>query len=269
MNRYYPEREADPASDRIASVIRPDGTTSTYQYESGNYEAEGGIPAQFEPVFGGPFLRVIELTVPTALPNGVAGRTLRTSAVFARNERQLLSETSILESVASESKPAVWAPLSWTTSSYDERNRLIETRDATGVTGEYRYNDCCDKLEWHRDASGDVTSYVYDALNRRIATIREYPGRPSIETHYRCDDLGREIGETIVAGDIEQTTTRTLDVFGRVVSESGADGLTTRHEYEEAARTRTAILPGGATRVEKNFLDGQRKEASGTAIVAT
>ncbi|HRQ88883.1 MAG TPA: hypothetical protein PLA50_08805, partial [Bacteroidia bacterium] len=160
-HRYHPRREADPGSDQLAAIVRADGTATRYLYESGHYDGEGGVPGEFEPAAGGPFLRVTETTVPAALPGGIAGRTLSTRAVYTADQRQVLSETSVL---AAAGETPRWERLSWTTTLYDGRNRVASRRDATGILSEYRYNDCCGKLEWERDADGSVVSHVHDAL---------------------------------------------------------------------------------------------------------
>jgi RHS repeat-associated protein len=263
--RYHAKREEDPASDQLASIKQADGTTTLYHYESGHYDGEGGIPGEFVPAYGAPWLRVSETSVPTAVLEGIPGRTLRTSAIYTRDQRQVLSETSVLVAVGEE---PVWETLDWTTSTYDDRNRLAQRRSVTGIQDEFRYNDCCGKLEWQRDADGTETSYVHDALNRRIATIRQNPGLVPVETHYNFDELGRGNGETVIAGDLKQKTGRTLDVFGRVLESTAVDGLVTRHQYDEANHTSTTMLPGGATRVDHRYRDGQSKAVTGTSVVA-
>ena len=265
--RYYPVREADPASDKLHFRESPDGTRTYYTYEEGNYEGAEGFPADFEPRFGARYSRKTTTTVPVALPGGIPEKTSRSVVINDPYGRTLLQETHLL-SDGDIHEEAKWATLSWSGHAYDYRGRRTLSRDATGIIGEYEYNDCCNKVEWQRDRNGIETSFVYDPLNRVSARIVRAPGQDDIETHYEYDALGNVTKETVVAGDLEYETTRKYDGFGRLIAATGPDGLTTRYQHDVANRRSITILPGNTTRVEDRYLDGRTRSVRGSAVVA-
>lgn len=134
--------------------------------------------------------------------------------------------------------------------------------------GEYRYNGCCDQLEWQRDAAGRTVRCLRDAEGRVTDRIESWPGREDIVTRYLYDFEGNVLEERVETGEIVQVTTSTYDPRGRLVSRTDPGGLVTRYEYDEAGRRTVTLLPGNATRVEDRYLDGRVKAVHGTSVVA-
>ena len=262
-SRYYPEREADPASGQLRSTESPDGSVVSYRYESGDYEGEEGI-GQFTARVGGAYTRTIRIDGTLAHPDGVPGRSVASLSVESPRGTTLLEESRLVQ----EGDPAGGALLSWSGHAYDDNGHRILSRDSTGIIAEYRHNSCCNEVEWQRDRNGVETFYTRDADKRLIARIVKAPGRPEVETHYDYGHLGQVIKETVVAGDLVQETKHEYDDEGERIATTTPDGLVTRFEHDHANRTHTTILPGGATQVETRYLDGQVKARTGTAIVA-
>jgi RHS repeat-associated protein len=264
LSRYYPEREADPASGLLRSTESPDGRLVAYRYESGDYTGEEGVPGVFQPRIGGSFLRTVRIETTLAHPDGLGGRSLAEISVEAPDGTLLLEETRLL----GDGDPAEGELVGWTGHAYDADRRKLLTRDATGIIAEYRYNPCCAQLEWQRDRDGVETTYVRDADERVTARIVKAPGRPEVETHYEYGPFGQVLSETVVAGDLVQETKHEYDAEGERIATTTPDGLVTRFEHDHANRSHTTILPGGATQVETRYRDGQVKARTGTALVA-
>jgi len=262
-SRYYPEREADPASGQLRSTESPDGSVVSYCYESGDYEGEEGI-GQFTARVGGPYTRTIRINGTAAHPDGIPGRSLASISVESSLGTTLLEERRLVQ----EGDPAGGALLSWSGHAYDDNGHRILSRDSTGIIAEYRHNSCCNEVEWQRDRNGVETFYTRDADKRVTARVVKAPGRPEVETHFDYGPFGQVIKETIVAGDLVQETTHEFDDEGELIATTTPDGLKTRYEHDHTARTQTTILPGGATQVETHYLDGQTKSVTGSALVA-
>ncbi len=264
---YYPNREADPNSDKPARKMNPDGTVILYSRVEGDYLSLDGQLGVFEARRGAGFIETTTMEVPAGAQDGLVGKTTKEITVSNSHKQDLLRQNFILAAKAADGANE-WKPLNWTGYVYDERGRNTLIRDNTGITAEYRYNDCCNKLEWQRDVDGMVTSLSYDPLNRVKARIRTAPGQPQVVTHYRYDPLGNLIETTQVSGELELTTTSKYDGFDRIISQTGTDQLTTIYQYDTAKRRTIQILPTHATQVEDRYADGRPKAFHGTAVVA-
>lgn len=124
---------------------------------------------------------------------------------------------------------------------------------------------CCG-LESQTDQEGISTAYVYDSLQRVIASTRA--GVTNLTTY---DARGSVLAtsRTATGSPTILTGTSAYDLAGRKTSFRDALGNTTI--YSEAIdgsgdTLKTTTYPDGSTRVETYFRDGQIKEISGTAI---
>ena len=289
VTRYYPQSRDrdDPTSGKLHSRLSPDGQLTRYAYRRGAWLGDFGIPDEFTPDNdNGSHLRTLQITTPTARPNGIAGRTTlslgiadaRGNTVYQQSlllSDALEGELDLLTTV--EEQNDKWQELTWTGHGFDEKGRRVISRDHTGITGEYRYNECCNKIEWQRDANGVETHIIYDPLQRVAHRIVKVPGangpdddegRRITTTSYSYDAAGNTIETRVKAGDLVQTTKSEYDGFGRVVESTAADGLITRYKSDIADRRSTTILPNGATRIDERYLDGRAKSSTGTATIA-
>ena len=166
-----------------------------------------------------------------------------------------------------------WHEISWTAHAYDFLGRKTLSRNKTGIIGEWRYNPCCNQVEWHRDANGNITTYQYDDFGRVIlqatrpkpSRSADTPVRPEaqaqnqvIESWNTYNVHGQLVKFTITTGPEDenpQITTRAYDSLGRLVATTAPNGFITR--YDPDANTTTA--PTGVTRKTESYLDGRQK----------
>lgn len=254
---------------RVASIEHPDGRRDTFTYEKGNYAADALDPSlsQFTPdAAAGRAERVTTVHGTTAAPDGVAFKTTKETSVRDQFGNEVLQETYVYNGSAYER-------VGWTVMDYDDRGHLTQTRRHNGQvvsatwSGERKTSDV--------DASGTETTYTYDALGRLktqtkkgVAAGGTYPAQPDVVTTFDYDAEGRQTGVTAAAGGLSLSKSSAYDVAGRIRSEIDHAGLVTLYTYANGGRTETATLPGGATRVTDNYLDGQRRSETGTAVVA-
>ena len=262
---YYPEREHDPASGRVKSSWSSSGTLTRHRYTRGEFLGAQAMPGDFvpDPSHTKKWTKVERWTTPNTQPEGILHQTTKEISIYNRFGKLVYNETRLL-SAPGEFDTVV----SWTGHHYDDRARRILTRDQTGIIAEYRYNDCCNKIEWQRDRNGVVTNYKYDVLNRVTAKVEKVPGQAQKVTHYQYDTHGNITSTVVASSGLELVTKSVYDGFGELVSRTGTDGLNTTYLRAVKKRQTTTTLPNGATHIETTYLDGQTKSVTGTAVVA-
>ena len=109
--------------------------------------------------------------------------------------------------------------------SYDELNRVVETKNGNGITTTFTY-DTLGRLEKQTSSNGSVVEFEYDVLGRRTV-MRDYTGT----TLYGWDDLDRLVSVT------------TKGSFGE---------LTLKYEYDLAGRKTAMVYPSGE-RIEYRY----------------
>lgn len=135
-------------------------------------------------------------------------------------------------------------PIGHTTGVYDERNRLIEARDANGNLVSYAYDAVNRVLTRTVDPSGlaSTTQYVYDAKGQQISVIDANNNR----TDVAYDRNGRTISQTVDPTGLALTTTYSHDARGNVVRATASDGAVTEYEYDVLGRrVRETVDPDG------------------------
>jgi RHS repeat-associated protein len=135
------------------------------------------------------------------------------------------------------------------------------------------------RKEYERDAQGLITKFYYDTKGRVNKTVRlatpactaAPSGVPAITTLFEFDDENRITKTTLTGtagdGSDDLISTKTYNRAGQVLSET-AQGLTTSYNYlvTDGILTQTTVtLPGGATRILKNYKDGRPESITGTA----
>ncbi|WP_395746840.1 RHS repeat-associated core domain-containing protein [Prosthecobacter sp.] len=167
------------------------------------------------------------------------------------------------------------------TSKYSESGTTIQTIITT-YAGETGYTRSAGDLTLSSQgddvvAGGLRTSTSTDILGITTTTVTdETTGEVVSETR-----LGLTTNYTKATGTDGSTTqtvtqtadgiTRTMsvtvtDAQGRTVSSTDANGGVTTYSYANNGRTVTETLPGGGTRITENYLDGQLKSITGTAV---
>jgi RHS repeat-associated protein len=125
-------------------------------------------------------------------------------------------------------------------------------------------------IESETDRNGVITTYAYDALNRRTDTTRL-----GVTEHLVYDAAGRVTERHRIGTDDSDITlsSTTYDLAGRMTVTEDALGNETTYAYSYPSgggmittTTNPATAAGSGTRVETTYADGHAKEISGTAV---
>ena len=172
---------------------------------------------------------------------------------FRYNKRGLVSELVLVCSFSSGRLFATYL--------YDEQDRLIEVRDATGAAMRYEY-DWEGRMVSEVTRSGAVFQMIYD-LNGRCVNTRGKDGVHDCRLQYAVDarvtlvtnslgDLrayefngsGQVLTEKRSNGAIQTTY---YDELGRIVEEVDPLGRSTKFRYDEYSNTAAVVYPSGLT----------------------
>ncbi len=297
MNRYYPNTAGPASRNKLRETISQTGEVTRYTYTYGDYLGIEAVPGDFQPANDAPLRDWLLGTMD--LRTERIGKDVKTVTITSPNGKTLLSQMFRRSGAALPARDAqppnkeqrtknkahsAWSEISWTAHAYDFLGRKTLTRNSNrGITGEWRYNPCCNRVEWERRADGTVVTYQYDDFRRVILQATrtkrprsaDTPVRPGaqaqnqvIETWTTYNVHGQTIEQRTIAGDIVQIATTKYDNLGHVIEQK--DRSEYRTQYQLATKPKapdTTILPGGATRVSASYLDGRQKSLTGSSVV--
>ena len=295
VSRYYPNTAGPASRNKLRETTSQTGEVTRYTYTYGDYLGLEAVPGDFQPAEDAPLrdwllgtmdLRTerIEKDTKTVTITAPDGKTLLSqmfrrsgAALPARDAQPPNKEQSTKNNAqAQRNKAQKWSEISWTAHAYDFLGRKTLSRNQTGIIGEWRYNPCCNQVEWHRDANGTVTTYQYDDFGHIVmksntaplARAAQTPAKKGqnttnqaqieIQTWNTYNVHGQLVKSTITTGPEDenpQITTRAYDSLGRLVATTAPNGFITR--YDPDANTTTA--PTGVTRKTESYLDGRQK----------
>jgi RHS repeat-associated protein len=226
---------------RLKSVVRPDKTLQTFNYAddpAGFYRTNmtaTGVP-------NGTFTAVVDGTSNYIVLN-IAGEPLIDQVM------DVLTGTILSRSVATN---------------FDDLGRAGRITYLDGTHEDKQYA-CCG-IDNIMDRDGVITQYFYDASKRQVAQ-----SRLNVLTTNILDGSGRTIKTLRIGTDATQVTLSQLgyNLAGTLVNQTnGLGGITTVSETRNSlgALVRTTTYPDGGTRVETNYVDGQIKSITGTAV---
>jgi RHS repeat-associated protein len=143
---------------------------------------------------------------------------------------------------------------------YDDRGRLTEVVNSSGIASHYDYDTQCRLTGW-QDRNGTWYRYVYDERGRCVRTVG-MAGFVDGEFHYDLDrrvttytdSLGNvtvyhlnEANQTIRQTDpLGNTTVSEWDRYDRLAARTDPLGLTTRFEYHDDGTPAAVIRPDGS-----------------------
>ena len=292
VSRYYPGETNPAARNKLKERISQTGEVTRYTYTYGDYLGLEAVPGDFQPADSAPLrdwllgtmdLRTerIKKDVKTVTITGPNGKTLL-SQVFRRKSSAALPARDA-ETPAAKQKPEAsaiqnpkpkiqnreWSEIDWSAHAYDFLGRKTLSRNMhRGITGQWRYNPCCNQVEWERRADTTEVTYQYDDLGRVTMQATKTPDGRVIETWNTYNVHGQLVEQRTVIGDIVQIATTSYDNLGHVIEQKDRRDFRTQYQHvHEPAAPETTILPGGATRITARYLDGQQKSLTGTAVV--
>ena len=188
VSRYYPNTAGPASRNKLRETTSQTGEVTRYTYTYGDYLGLEAVPGDFQPAEDAPLrdwllgtmdLRTerIEKDTKTVTITAPDGKTLLSqmfrrsgAALPARDAQPPNKEQSTKNKAqAQRNKAQKWSEISWTAHAYDFLGRKTLTRDSNrGITGEWRYNPCCNRVEWERRADGTEVTYQYDDFGRVI-----------------------------------------------------------------------------------------------------
>lgn len=247
----------------LLEVHRPDLRCEVHQYDRGNYiPGPEGEPGVFELNSNGVFVK-----------ETVWHDSVVPYSVLKQGEMNIYNGQGLVVL----RQQFVWGPasdrLNWETHEYDDMGNEVRIKYANGLMREREYFAGTRLVERETTPDGQRIRYTYDLQNRVITTTKEgisggeYPAQPDIVTTYAYDAMGRETMTAVSAADLAEISMREYDAAGRIVSETGKDGLTTRYRYEQQGRRTITIRPGGVEEITERYLDGRAKSVGGTGLV--
>lgn len=265
VTTYHPTASAHLAN-KVAAVVRPDGTKDTFTYERGDFTpSPDPALSQFTPNPNGTAWRETVVHGTSASPDGVPSKTTKETTVRDQHGHAVMGETYVYTGAGYER-------FAWTAMDYDGRGNLTRTRLHNGevLTSAWSGGRKTSAV----DATGVETVYTYDEFGRVKTETKKgvaagaYPAQPDVTTTYTYDAEDRLTGKTMTGGGFSLSKSTVYDGAGRVKSETDTAGLTTSYSYSNGGRTVTAARPGGATDTSDSYLDGQVKSVAGTSLVA-
>jgi RHS repeat-associated protein len=162
---------------------------------------------------------------------------------------------------------------------YDDADRRVSVTDALGKVTQFFYDSAGNRTSV-KDVRGNTTQFVYDKLERKVKTIYPDAGQGQTFDLTTYDSLGRLSQKQDQAGRITQygydassrltsvtqsnngvnlVTTYGYDELGNRVSQTDANGHTTKYEYDQLGRRSKRTLPAGQFETYTYDADGNLK----------
>ena len=270
LSVYMPDSDFKPCSRLPSLLVRADGTSDWFDYESGTYTNNSdGTPGVFATMRGGAVFRTV-VTHGTREIFGLDAAGLTTNdyaGIPFRTTREVRYETRIdKKELARETwvctGPDSWERLSWTTFERNREGHVVATVSSDGSRSEQGWSG--EQLAWRTDENGIRTDYEYDGLGRRIAESHVDPlTGETIRVVQTLDANGRTLRSVTTAGILEQSEEQDYDPAGRLVRSLGADGVETAYDYQlESGVVRETTVRGigtdcAVTNVMVSYADGQ------------
>ena len=128
---------------------------------------------------------------------------------------------------------------------YDDQGRLLRQtyEDTTYVA--YAYDNSGNLATVTDSATGVVTTYYYDLLNRQSG-YRKAGTNADLSVTYEYDDKNNLASMTETVGGVSKTYTYTYDDDNRIVSET-VNGVTVEYTYDSFGRLETRVVKNGDT----------------------
>ncbi|MEM9446578.1 MAG: RHS repeat-associated core domain-containing protein [Verrucomicrobiota bacterium] len=267
------------SSRRTLHVDDPEGTRTSYEYETGTWNAGTGEFVADPPGTSswnrGPDLRKLTKNGTVSSPDGIADQSTWQRSIFVDEEAGLSEQliygsggTEVIETTTSSEEEGDWNEVS---KSFSPMLGGKARREQTLVNGVVVSTQIYDKgdLVASTDREGHTTTYTYDGYGRP-----ETETRPSVNgtmvTTYGYDVLGRLETSTTQGGSLSLSSQTTYYPSGEVASRTDASGLVTTYQYSTGPsgnRVETITRPNGKTQITEYHLDGQIKSITGTGVI--
>lgn len=238
----YPDN-SNVESGRIKSTLIPDKKLISYTYEQGEYNA---VQHSFIPG-SGDYVKTLAVRGTETTPTGIANKTTSEMHITDKLGNMVYQETSAYDGTN-------YHTIKWTEHEFDSFGRLIKTTSSNGAISESTWS-CCGK-ESETNATGIITSFIYDTLNRLTDQTTE-SAKGDIVTHYTYDASNRRLTNTISSGGLSLSSSSLYDKAGRIINRTDNTGSTTTYSYQSGGSQTTITRPGGATEITTRYKDNR------------
>ena len=264
---------ADPKyAGRLYSQVNPDGSkVSRYHIFDSGGATEVTVSGWSTSVSGSTSVTSVDGHVIEQIYLVPNRSTRRIDTLTVGSTSYSGSETQIYTS------SGTWETIAHTSTRYDGAYKIYTTDVLRSSVDNVRvWTDGAPSLDTAND--GTITGYSVDERGRMlwrrkysVPAAGSYPTQDWLYTHFRYDAASHVVWQRVNnssnPNDPGPTATSEYDYAGRLVNSTDADGLTTHWDYANGGRIVTVTLPGGATRITENYLDGSPKLIGGTSVV--
>jgi RHS repeat-associated protein len=240
------------ARGRLAAAVGPDGSATSYVYESvegggwtetattGYWDAEGS------PAAGGGSFHI------------VPGRSSRTVGTYDFRGDLVWRDRFVHTGDD-------FALAEWESYAYDPLHQETHTETSDGRIATAAWIDSV--LLRRENADGTSVTNTLDAVKRLATSTRRSPFG-AVTTAYTYDVSDRETSRAVSTnGAVCQTEAREYDHQGRIVRAVDAAGGVTVTEYSPDNRTVTVTDPAGGVTVTARHSDGSLLSVTGSAVI--
>jgi RHS repeat-associated protein len=254
VTTFYGTNTVNYQIGRVKTVVYPNGRMDTRTYEYGTFvPAAGQTPPYFVSDPSGKHWCETVVHGTTNHPEGMAGRTIRETAVRDPMNQVVLAETWVYTGEGNYDR------LAWETQSYDEWLHPVLVINSSGEKSEASWGgNCCGKL-WERGPNGMEYEYVYDAIGSVVYRIKKgaTTNAPDLYSSYTYDGAGRRLTETLLSGGLSLlVSSNTYDNAGRLAASVDAQGIVTAYAYNGLSNS---TMRGGLTNTTVRYLSGSTK----------
>lgn len=235
-------------------TVSSSGAATAYSYEAGSFDS---ITGSFNWNGGG---------------NAVKTTTKRYAVdpdTFVLTGADPLSQVSMEDYQGLTRTEQTWKgtdKVTETSHSYNPSTRDRIFSKENGVTVFSALRDTTNNTLTQTGADGTAVRTTYTSAGALLNTRKiGRAGAPDVIS--ASSENGLESSSTTTAGGLTRKATSVRDIAGRTVSSTDENGLTTTYAYELGGRRVIETLPNGGTRITENYLDGQLKSVTGTAVV--
>ena len=277
---------------RLYSVKAPDKSQRSYLYERGYYNPTTNL---FTPGYGRAFRSLVFF----GSHDSSAGSLVSSYGVKSIDPIYLIADKSTMAVTILDHRGRMvreesylytggssFARIGWRNLSYDLEGHVTGLTNSD--TTEYTATWSNGTMTSETSATGTVTNYTYDALDRltgvTVAGATNVVGTidvPAVTTTYTYDATNRVSKREVkdpndTSSDAEIiATTYTYDLAGRVtehkeystVTNGSNTGYATAYTYNTNGRENTATHPDGGTITTTVYRDGRIKSLTGDAVV--
>jgi RHS repeat-associated protein len=227
----------------LQSVIRPDGTMTTYNYiTNGTYQTNITVTGQPDSTY-------------TYIVDGTSNQTV-------------LNQWGYNVSSASWDVQSAIQLSHDTYGNFDSYGRPQWDIHLDGTTNITQYA-CCG-LDLTIDPDGLTTQYLYDLAKRQIGYQKIYSGSPITYTNV-LDAAGRTLQSIRAGSDNSQITQNqsAYDLAGELIAQTNALSGVATSTWTNASTggfIRTTVNPDGGVIINSYYADGSLKQSSGSGI---